>query len=71
MFNNRLRAKFQSLCNQMFESSNKANFKRSVQKLKDFLDEEPGHAKLKDWLNWWVLLRAYIPSIQRYGFSTF
>ena len=44
----------------MFESSNKANFKRSVQKLEDFLDEEPGHAKLKDWLNWWVLRKEHI-----------
>ena len=59
-FNNGLRAKFQSLCKQMLESSNKANFKRSVQKLEDFLDEEPGHAKLKDWLNWWVLRKEHI-----------
>ena len=44
----------------MLESSNKANFKRSVQKLEDFLDEQPGHAKLKDWLNWWVLRKEHI-----------
>ena len=60
MFNNGSRAKFQSLCKQMLESSNKANFKRSVQKLEDILDEEPGHAKLKDWLNWWVLRKEHI-----------
>ena len=59
MFNNGSRAKFQSLCKQILENSNKANFKRSVQKLKDFLDEEPGHAKLKAWLNWWVLRKEY------------
>ena len=59
-FNNGSSAKFQSLCKQMLESSNKANFKRSVQKLEDFLDEEPGHAKLKDWLNWWVLRKEHI-----------
>ena len=60
MFNNGSRAKFQSLCKQMLEGSNKANFKRSVQKLEDILDEEPGHAKLKDWLNWWVLRKEHI-----------
>ena len=60
MFNNGSRAKFQYLCKQMLESSNKANFKRSIQKLEDFLDEEPGHAKLKDWLNWWVLRKEHI-----------
>ena len=41
------RAKFQSLGKQILESSNKTNFERSVQKLKDILDEEPGHEKLK------------------------
>ena len=60
MFNNGSRAKFQSLCKQMLESSSKANFKRSVQKLEDFLEEEPRHAKLKDWLNWWVLCKEHI-----------
>ena len=59
-FNNGSSAKFQSLCKQMLESSNKANFKRSVQKLEDFLDEQPEHAKLKDWLNWWVLRKEHI-----------
>ena len=44
----------------MLDSFNKANFKRSVQKPEDFLDEEPGHAKLKDWLNWWVLRKEHI-----------
>ena len=60
MFNNGLRAKFQSLCKQMLESSNKADFKRSVQKLEDFLDEEPGQEKLKNWLKWRVLRKEHI-----------
>ena len=55
MFNNGSLAKFQYLCKQMVEISSKANFKGSIQKFEDFLDEEPGHEELKDWLNWWVL----------------
>ena len=39
MLNNGSRAKFQSLCKQMLESSNKANFERSVQELEDGLDK--------------------------------
>ena len=60
MFTNGSRAKFQSLCNQVLESSNKANFKRSVQKFEDFLDEEPRHQQLKNWLKWWVLRKEHI-----------
>ena len=60
MFNNKSCAKFQSLCKQMLESFNKANFKSTLQKLEDFLDEEPGHEKLKDWLKWWVLRKEHI-----------
>ena len=52
IFINGSSAKFQSLCNQMLESSNKASFERSVQKLRDFSDKEPGHEKLKGWLKW-------------------
>ena len=43
MFSIESHAKFQFLSKQMLESSNKVNFERSVQKLEDFLDEEPGH----------------------------
>ena len=58
-------AKFQSLCKQMLESSNKANFERFTQKLEDFLDEQPDHEKLKDWLKQWVFLKQHI----FYGFK--
>ena len=53
------RAKFQSLCKQMLESSSKANFKSPFQKLEDFLDEEPEHEKLKNCLKWWVLPKEH------------
>ena len=29
-------------------------------KIENFLDKEPGHAKLKDWLKWWVLRKEHI-----------
>ena len=41
--------KFQSLCKQILERSNKANFKRIIQKVENILDERPDHEKLKDW----------------------
>ena len=50
MFNNGLHAKYQSLCKQMLESSNKTNFEMVVQKLEYFFHKEPGHEKLKEWL---------------------
>ena len=42
----------------MLENSNKANFKRSVQKIEDFFDE-PEHEN-KDWLKWLVLRKKHI-----------
>ena len=60
MFNNGSRAQFQSLRKQMLESLNKHNFKKTVQKIKDFVDEKIGHEKLKDWLKWWVLRKRHI-----------
>ena len=41
--------KFQSLCKQILERSNKANFERIIQKVENILDERPDHEKLKDW----------------------
>ena len=69
MFSIESHAKFQFLCKQMLESSKKVNFKKSVQKLEDFLDEEPGHEKQKNWLKWFVLRKEHT-NIQRYTFST-
>ena len=59
MFNNGSQVKFRSLCKQLIDSCSKTNFKRSFYKFQDFLDEEPGHEKLKDWLKWWVLQKEY------------
>ena len=59
MFSNGSHAKLQSLCKQIFQNSNKAIFESSVQKLEDFLDEKPGQEKLKYWLKWSMLRKAY------------
>ena len=48
--NNGSRSKFQSLCKQTLESSNKANFESFFQKL----DKDSGHEKLKNWFKCWV-----------------
>ena len=39
---------FNIFVKQCLRVSNKINFERSVQKLEDFIYEEPGHEKLKD-----------------------
>ena len=69
MFHNGSRPKFHSLCKQMLESSNKANSVRSIQKPQDFLDEESGHQKLKNWLKWLVLRKEHILGVFKDTFS--
>ena len=53
-------SKYGSLCKQILESSYRANFERSIQKLEDFIDEQLDHEKLKDWLKRWLLLKWHI-----------
>ena len=51
-----------SLKDTMFNNRSRAKFRDPLLNMdrEDFLDEEPGHEKLNNWLKWWVLRKEHI-----------